>query len=267
MTNKTSSQQKKLQQKYKKSLEARRQLNCWFQTPLGQALIEAENKELEAVVPNIFGYHLLQLSEHGDSSYLSKSPIRHQIINGLCSTSCHSECNAEIQMNADNLGIASDSIDAVILPHTLDVDMNPHQVLREVDRVLVPEGKAVIVNFNPWSAWGMRHLVNIWHGLCPYSLRFISPMRIKDWLVLLGFEIETVRTFFYRLPVSNPTLLRKQAFLDKVGAKAWPAFGSVYLIVARKQVSTLTPVRPRWFLRNRSRVTPGYIETRNDNKQ
>lgn len=267
MTDKIDKKQKKLKQRYQQSLEARRLLRSWYQTPLGQALLASENKELEAALANIFGYHLLRLSEHHSSSYLSLSPIRHHILSDVCSESCEYDCNPGVLMNAHNLAIASDSIDAVILPHTLDVDMNPQQVLRETDRVLVPEGKAVILNFNPWSSWGMRHFFNVWHGNVPYSLRFISLMRIKDWLTLLGFEIEVVKTIFYRLPLSSPVLLNKLGFLEAAGAKMWPAFGSVYLIVARKQVSTLTPVRPRWFLRSRSRVAPGFIETRNDNRK
>jgi len=249
-------------EKYAHSLTARRDLQAWYKTPLGQALLKAENKELESVLPELFGYHLLQLGEHNGSSYLESSPIRHQVVSE--SYDNHDQGYSSIVMNAHNLGISSDSIDTVVLPHTLDLDLYPHQVLREADRVLVPEGRAVILNFNPWSTWGVRHIPNIWHGECPYSLRFLSPMRIKDWLVLLGFEIESVKTFFYRLPISNPTLLNKLAFVDKIGEKFWPAFGCVYLIVAKKQVSTLTPVRPRWFLRRRSRVLPGFIETRNE---
>jgi len=267
VTENSDSQQQKQLEKYQQSLKNRHLLRSWYETPLGQALLEAENRELEAVLPNIFGYHLLQLSEHNNSTYLAKSSIRHQIISDVCSVSDEHECSLGVQMNAHNLAIASDSVDAVILPHTLDVDMNPQQVLRETDRVLVPEGRAVILNFNPWSSWGVRHVPNMWYGQSPYSLRFLSLMRMKDWLTLLGFEIETVKTFFYQLPVSNPAALKKLGFLNAVGAKVWPAFGSVYLIVARKQVSTLTPVQPRWFLRRRSRVMPGFIETRVENTE
>lgn len=262
MTDKSAKQQKSLVKKYRSSIEARHSLRTWYETALGQALFEAEKRELEAVLPNIFGYHLLQLGEYHPSSYLPSSSIRHQIITDVCSVSSAHDCKLNVQMNSDNLAVASDSVDAVILPHTLDVDMNPQQVLRETDRVLVPEGRAIILNFNPWSSWGLRRIPSVFNGKVPYSLHFFSPMRIKDWLTLLGFEIETVKTLFYQLPVSNPTVLNKLSFLDPLGAKLWPAFGSVYLIVARKQVSTLTPVRPRWFLRRRSRVTPGFIETR-----
>jgi len=258
--------QLKREKKYRDSIKARHLLRSWYDTALGQSLFEAEKRELEAVLPNLFGYHLLQLSEHHSSSYLSKTPIRHQIISDVCPVSDAHDCKLDMQMNAHNLAIASDSVDVVLLPHTLDVDMYPQQVLRETDRVLVPEGRAIILNFNPWSSWGLRHVSNVFRGQPPYSLHFFTPTRIKDWLTLLGWEIETVKTFFFQLPVSNPALLNKLGFCDALGAKLWPAFGSVYLIVARKQVSTLTPVRPRWFLRRRSRVAPGFIETRNDNR-
>lgn len=260
MTTKTSSKQAKKKENYQLSIIARHKLRQWYKTPLGKSLCRQESRALASVLPKLFGYHLLQISNHGDNKYLEKSLIRHQIIADYDTIGI--EPNQSLKINAHQLGIASDSVDVVVMPHTLDLDMAPHLVLREADRVLVPEGKMVILGFNPWSTWGMRHLLNIWHGKSPYDTRFISPSRLKDWLVLLGYEVESVDMFFFRLPFSNPFIIKKFKFLDKIGSKLWPAFGAVYLVVAKKQVSTLTPVKPRWFLRRRTQVAPGFLETR-----
>jgi len=258
-----SSKQSKQLEKYRASIEARHALRKWYQSPLGKALAEQECRVLSDVVPNVFGYHLLQVSNHMDSSYLDDCLIRHKLIVDMDDE--NSSVLLNMRSDASKLAITSDSVDAVILQHTLDVDMAPHLVLREMERILVPEGKIVVLGFNPWSSWGMRHVTNLWHGRTPWKLRFISPSRIKDWLVLLGFEIENVETFFFRLPLTSPFIVRKSSFLDKLGGKAWPAFGAVYVMVAKKQVSTLTPIRPRWFLRRRSGVLPGFIETIENN--
>ncbi len=215
---------------------------------------------LAGVLPNMFGYHLLQLSEHGISDYLAATTIRHRVVMDVDDEGLDHPLN--MKANPHQLGIASDSTDVVVLPHTLDVDMSPHLVLRECERILVPEGKVVVLGFNPWSSWGVRHLFNLWNDKSPWGLRFVSPFRLKDWLTLLGFEIETIQTFFYRPPLMHPFAVRRLGFIDKIGARLWPAFGAVYLMVAKKQVSTMTPIRPRWYLRRRSRVQPGFIETR-----
>ncbi|HFE37123.1 MAG TPA: methyltransferase domain-containing protein [Gammaproteobacteria bacterium] len=251
--------QARQKEKYYASIDMRHKLREWYKTPAGQALYQQEKQALEEVLPNLFGYNILQLSSHTAHDYLDKSLIRHQIIADYDSQGVDSRINVAI--NAHQLPIACDSTDVVLMPHTLDVDMNPHLVLREADRILVPEGRVVVLGFNPWSSWGGRHLCNLWHGVPPYSLRFISPARLKDWLVLLGFEIESVSMFFFRPPISRPVFMEKFKFMDKWGEKFWPAFGADYLVVAKKQVSTLTPIKPRWLLRRPTSVSPGFVET------
>lgn len=261
MVVKQSSKQAKLLAKYKASIVARHKLRKWYTTPLGNATAREEDRILTKILPELFGYHLVQLSAHRNSDYLDSSLIRHKLI--LDHDDTHSQCRINLHANVQNIPISSDSVDVVVLPHTLDIDMSPHQVLRETDRILVPEGRVIIVGFNPWSSWGLRHLMNLWKGASPYSLRFISPTRVKDWITLLGFEIESVNTFYFRPPISNEFFINKCQFFDKLGEKAWPAFGGIYILVARKQVTKLTPIKPRWFLRRRTSVTPGFLETRN----
>ena len=260
MTANKRSKQAKQEEKYRASINARHKLRQWYTTPIGNELYQQECQALEVVLPKLFGYHVAQLSSHTNNDYLVKSLIRHQIVLDYDSQNAVGEINACI--NAHQLPIASDSIDVVLMPHTLDVDLNPHQVIREADRILVPEGRVVIQGFNPWSSWGIRHLMNLYKGAPPYNLHFISPARIKDWLVLLGFEIESVDMVFFRPPFGKSLLMEKLKFMDKYGKRLWPSFGATYMIVAKKQVSTLTPVKPRWFLRRRARVTPGFLETR-----
>lgn len=239
---------------------ARHAFRHWYKTPLGRSISEQETQALEGVLPQLFGYNILQLSSHTEHGYLDSSLIRHRIIADY--DEHHAVSRLDLKFHAKQIPVASDSIDVVLMPHTLDIDTNPHLVLRETDRVLVPEGRVVILGFNPWSAWGMRHAMNLWKGAVPYSLRFVSPSRLKDWLVLLGFEIESVKMFYFRPPLSHPVFMEKLKFMDKMGARFWPAFGAGYLIVAKKQVSTLTRIKPRWYLRRRASTTPGFLETR-----
>ena len=139
-------------------------------------------------------------------------------------------------------------MDLVLLPHTLDFSMSPQQTLREVERVLMPEGHVVISGFNPISTWGMRRFVSkrcrsstaIWHA------HFLSPLRIKDWLNLLGLEVVSIKMTCYKLPFQNATWMQRFDGLDRLGRMCWPMFGGVYCIVAKKKILGMRIIKPNW---------------------
>ena len=51
---------------------------------------------------------------------------------------------------------------------------------------------------------------------------------------------------YYRPPVSKETTMERLRFLDKAGDRWWPMAGAVYLLVAKKRVVGMTPLRPEW---------------------
>ena len=93
------------------------------------------------------------------------------------------------------LPFKSESVDMIILPHLLDFDRQKHQVLREVERILKPEGKLIILGFNPWNIYinlqyiRRREKNSLWHP------SLVSRTKIADWLSLLNFEVELVAGF------------------------------------------------------------------------
>jgi SAM-dependent methyltransferase len=161
---------------------------------------------------------------------------------------------------AQALPILTDSVDVVVLAHTLEFEQDPHQVLREADRVLVPEGHVVILGFNPWSPWGLWHvLVSRW-SRPPWSGQFRSLWRIKDWLALLGFDTTVSRGFFFRPPLRHDGVMHRLKVMEKLGQRFWPFAGAVYIIVAKKRVMRPTPIRPRW-RPGRSLVGAGLVKS------
>lgn len=146
----------------------------------------------------------------------------------------------------DALPFDTNSLDLVVLPHALELARDPHLALREVERVLVPEGRIVIVGFNPTSLWGLRQHLGRWRKrLMPGSQRglflpsageFLGYRRLRDWLRLLSFEVEDGRFGCYRPPVSSLKWLSRFAWADRVGERWWPVFGAVYFVVAVKRV-------------------------------
>lgn len=229
----------------------RESLRDWYRRQPGQWLLDFERQALDDVLSCLFGYYLVQVGAGMDDYLLGASRIRNHIIVdrdwplNLPETEHARICG--FYGNADQLPLQNDSVDVVVLPHTLEFEGSPHQVLREVERVLVPEGHAVILGFNPWSLWGSRRLLGRWRRQAPpWHGAFRSAMRIRDWLALLGFDIVTTRYGFFRPPLQGKGIMRRLNWVEGLGTRWWPYLGGVYIIVARKQVVKLMPIKPRW---------------------
>jgi SAM-dependent methyltransferase len=147
---------------------------------------------------------------------------------------------------SEHLPIQPDCVDAVLLHHSLDIASDPRQVLREVERILVPEGHLIILGFNPRSMWGVRRFLSFRSHSAPWGMHFLPVKRIKDWLTLLGFDISMVRYGFFRPPLGRKGVVERLRFMESWGQNWWPFLGGVYLMVAKKKVATLTPIKPRW---------------------
>ncbi len=223
----------------------RQRLRDWYEQPLGYILRHTEQDLLEEILPNVFGYHILQIGSLGwQTNLLAASRINHHMV--LDPDCTAADRQVSLYGRPDALPIAADSVDAVMLPHTLEFERAPQQVLREAERVLIPEGHMIILSFNPWSLWGLGRFAFRRKDAAPWCGHFISLSRLRDWLALLGFEIEASHGLFYRPPLQNRAVMRKLQFAESLGKQWWPFLGAVNVTVARKRVSTLTPIKPRW---------------------
>jgi len=214
----------------------------WCDSVLGQKLTYVEQQELDRILPDLFGYHLLQIGSIGPS-LSSASKIMNKVV--MCCTE-QPVRNCSIIGSASQLPVQPDCLDAVIICHSLDFADDPKQLLREVERVLVPEGHIVILGFNPRSLWGLRRFIGFGNRPAPWNGRFLAAPRVKDWLALLGFEVESTHYRFYRPPIQHSGMLARLNFLESWGARWWPFGGAAYILLATKKVSTLTPIKPRW---------------------
>jgi SAM-dependent methyltransferase len=240
-------------------VEARRQLQQWYHSSLGENLQQSEKGMLNQVLPNLFGYHLLQVGRPMESDLLTASRITHRMVMEDVPPLLGLEGNKSFLGHSDQLPVASDCLDVILLPHTLEYVERPHEVLREVERTLIPEGHLLILGFNPWSLFGLRRLFGGWRNQSPWCGHFYSTLRLRDWLALLGFDTVLVEHYFFRPPLQNDGIMRRLSFLDRVGGRFWPPLGGGYLLVAKKRVATLTPIKPRWRSR-RSLISVGAAE-------
>ena len=152
---------------------------------------------------------------------------------------------------ACSLPVESDSVDVVLLPHVLEFEPDPHAALREAFRILVPEGYLLISVFNPWSLMGMWRLWGARSGSPPWQGQFLGAIRIKDWLALLGFDVLSSEPCFFRPPLRRERLLQRLACMEAFGKRAFPYLAGANVLVAKKRISTLTPIRPAWKLRRK----------------
>lgn len=219
-------------------------LEVWYRSPLGCQLAAVESAVIRQMLDCLFGYHLVQVGAvSGFRDLVTESRIRHWILatpsvsSGLCGT--------YIAALPGDLPIASDSVDAVLLPHTLEFSADAHRVLRETERVLIPEGRVIVLGFNPMSLWGLRRLLPGSRQPVPWCGNFLAPSRVCDWLQLLGFDVEQQERLMFG-PPWHGSLSSRLSAPDSVGNRYFPIFGGGYAIRAVKRVSTLTPLRPRW---------------------
>ena len=213
-------------------------LQEWFATPLGQYLLEKEQAYLDDVTPDIFGFHAMQLGMP-EVDLLRESRIAHRVrIAAADRPDVYAKCH--------ELPLATHSIDMVLLPHVLEFAAEPHAILREVDRVMMPEGRLVIVGFNPWSLWGLRSSVGFSRNDYPWNGRFVSLPRVKDWLALLGFDVNAGRLVGYAPPFDNVKLRRTFDFMEPAGDRWWAVGGAVYMLQAIKRVRGMRLLTPAW---------------------
>ena len=144
------------------------------------------------------------------------------------------------------LPLATGSIDLLVLPHVLEFSDRAHAILREAERVLMPEGQVVISGFNPLSLWGMKRALGLGKPEYPWRGRFIGLLRLKDWLQLLGFELNGGRFGCYAPPFSQAKWLERFAFMEKAGDRWWPIAGGVYVVRAVKRTVGMRLMMPSW---------------------
>ncbi len=234
--------------------DMRKKLADWFARPLGQYLLEREQRITGRLLERMFGYHILQIGAPADAVFFQDSPITHRILTRLEQEPEKTDCS--LRCRADALPILADSMDVVILPHQLEYTDTPHKLLREIERILIGEGHLIVIGFNPWSLCGLWRLFLTWGDEPPWNGHFYGTSRIRDWFKLLELELIHTERFFYLPPVQRPGLVRRLRFLEKLGRYCWFYLGGIHIIVARKRVAPLTPLKVAWHTQ-RNTVTSG----------
>jgi SAM-dependent methyltransferase len=235
-------------------------LSEWLETAPGRYVLAWEQAQFDALVADIFGFNAVQIGlmelqslrsnrmpfvfaasepsmQGADASAVadaSKEPLTH--------------LKTQVYMRLEELPFASQSIDLLVLPHALEFADDPHLVLREVERVLMPEGQVVISGFNPISLWGLRQVIGRSFNapFLPREGQFLALPRLKDWLKLLGFEVNPGHFGCYRPPFNRERWQARFGFMERAGERWWSYGGAIYIVHAIKRVQGMRLIGPSW---------------------
>lgn len=233
---------------------------AWTDSPPGRYVLAWEQAQLDRVVSDVFGYHALQLGlPQLDALRENRMSCRGLVLDAASGASAPYVVPG-VQPNGPtapagrstvwcdllDLPFEAQSVDLIVMPHTLEFTSDPHHLLREAERVLMPEGQLIILGFNSLSLWGARQSVGKMTGrpFVPAAVDLIAFTRLKDWIKLLGFDLERGRFGCYRPPLASDQWLSRYAFMEAAGDRWWPIFGAAYMVTAIKRVRGMHLVGP-----------------------
>ena len=216
----------------------RSSLSGWLGTPQGAYALHWELAQFDSAVEDVFGFRALQIGLP-EVDFLRQNRVPFRFTLAL-------EPGAALAADPLQLPLAAQSVDLVVLPHVLEFHHNPHDVLREVERVLMPEGQVVISGFNPASLWRLAQMFSFGKGNSPWDAKFIGLLRLREWLRVLGFELNGGKFGLYVPPFTQKRWIERFAFMEKAGARWWPIAGGLYVVRAVKRVHGMRLVTPAW---------------------
>ncbi|MBB3060749.1 class I SAM-dependent methyltransferase [Microbulbifer rhizosphaerae] len=214
-------------------------LASWFASRLGEEILSQQLALAQPLVERLFGYHLMQAGVTSAVDFASCSRINHR----FRFSACRGQKGAA-QVEFEQLPLPSESIDVALLHHLLDFSPQPHQVLREAARVLIPGGHMVLIGFNPFSLLGLSRL--LFSGSAHQRGNQLRAARVADWMNLLDLQAGNVERGFFRLPLQQGELLAKTAWMERLGTRWHLPWGGFYIIVARKEVARMRTIKIDW---------------------
>ncbi|MGK4924449.1 class I SAM-dependent methyltransferase [Bordetella hinzii] len=218
----------------------------WFQTPPGKYVLEWERARFDEEVADVFGFYAWQMGlAEPDLLACNRMPFKGWV--GADPLEGEVNWQARVVAQPESLPFESQSVDLLLLPHVLECAEAPHLVLREAERVLMPEGRVVISGFNPWSLWGVRNALPGMEPWLPVPLKSqVALPRLRDWLKLLSFEVDRGRHGRFVPACRSEQWIRRWHFMEGMGERWWRMGGAVYVVSAIKRVGGMRLIGPAW---------------------
>ena len=213
-------------------------LSPWYREAYGSRLLEDTGAAVADWVEQAVGYFALDIR----SFESGRKWLDNGLIHSHFAISCAKQTDSQVVGDFSQLPIDSRSLDLVVAHHVLEFCTDPHEFLREVDRTLIPEGRLIVVGFNPFGVhgllkWFKPRLVPPWGG------RFYPALRVREWLSVLGFDIEKTRYFAFPFSFSKK---RAGRLASRLCRRILPFSGALFALLAVKRLSRIVPVGASW---------------------
>ena len=215
--------------------------------PVASRLLAWEQQQADELLADVFGYHAVQLGwpqlQALRSNRMPHRWLAQAEFEPLLPTAEWAPDPApHLCLDSRAWPWPADSLDLVVLPHTLERSADPHACLREVARVLIPEGQVLITGLNPWSWWGWQQTrgqrgPRASDGASNLPSSLIAYRRLRDWLRLLGFEVQISRFGGWTPASGSEAWMQRLHWFEALGERWCPILGGVYLLVATKRVT------------------------------
>ena len=135
-----------------------------------------------------------------------------------------------VLVEEDALPLADSSVDRVLMVHSLELAEQVRPLLREVWRVLKPEGRLLVIAPNRRGPWARFDTTPFGYGH-PYSRRQLDRLLADTLLGPIGWSSALM------MPPLDWRILRRYAeTFERRGMRYWPAFSGVNLVEARKDL-------------------------------
>ncbi|UOM36112.1 class I SAM-dependent methyltransferase [Acuticoccus sp. I52.16.1] len=219
------------------------QLSAFYLTPLGRIARQIVSAEVRSVWPDVRGERVVGLghatpylrpflgeAERVVSVMPAAEGVLHWPPEGPNVTSLAYE---------DRLPLPDNSIDKLLIIHLLETTKDPHEVLREAWRVLVPAGRVLV--FVPYraGAWARADWTPMGLGR-PFSRAQLARVMDACWL-----EPKDLRRCLYVPPTSTRFVLGSARAWERIGKRVIPRFAGLVALEGHKTLTRGIPARSR----------------------
>ncbi|MAZ39013.1 MAG: hypothetical protein CMF49_02750 [Legionellales bacterium] len=218
-------------------------MQTWYQTTLGQHVLADEQAQVESILADKFGYYLVEFSNMELYTFGHLSPITYKYyVKFKTDTTIKSD---GLIAELDAFPFIPDSLDCIILPHVLEFTKNPELILKEAWQSLRPNGYLLLLTFNPYSLMGIYKKIKQ-DKTFPFTGTYYSYRKLFAMLKSCDFHIDESAHCNFDLPFETKNRLKKHKLWLALAQLALPNSANVNIILARKEVGGITPIRFKW---------------------
>ena len=203
-------------------------MSRWYASPARAKTLNELQHLLARWLNDRFGYYALNLSSFSsplDCLAAARTQYRFNL----------GPCGPDTVLHFDALPIDTESVDLIVALHVLEFADDPHLVLREFDRILIPNGCLIVIGFNPYARLSLLKSLRLRRD-APWCGRFYSSWRLQEWFSVLGFSVKEVCS------CALPGIDRRHQRPPEPWRKWLPCLGDLVALKTCKLVSRLTPL-------------------------